>query len=131
MRNASHWLSTTALGLTLALAPVGFAADAQSKSGQTQESQPQDQMKASSFTGRVAAVDNTRLAFRVEGTDQDILITASTRFSDGLSIEKLEPGMMINVVAVNTPEGKWEARLVTATGQDQPTEEDGSVSGRF
>jgi hypothetical protein len=76
------------------------------------------------ITGKVQSVDAEKGTFRVSGTDKEIVTTAATKFSAGLSLAAMRNGQDVKVVGKNTNDGKIEALEVSSA---KPTSSEAGI----
>jgi hypothetical protein len=108
--NVNRW-ATICLGLIAALAlQAAPPRDGAPPGGE--EAQAVQQQQATELTGKIRAVDVDGKSFMIEGSDQQILVTAKTKFGAGLSFATLKTGDEVRVVGAAGSGGKFEAREV-------------------
>lgn len=81
-----------------------------------QEPQPQEQApvqaeqaQPAEVSGKIKSVDATASTIELEGVDQKIVVTSSTKFADGLSLASLKEGMSVKVAGKALADGRIEA----------------------
>lgn len=108
--SVNRW-AVICLGLVFVLALQGAPPPVSAPSG-TVAVQGGQQQKATELTGKVRTVDVDGKSFFIEGSDQQILVTANTKFGAGLSLATLKAGDEVRVVGTAGAGGKFEAREV-------------------
>lgn len=95
----------TLAACSLCLSPVIAAqSPAPAASQQTQEKE---------FSGAVESYDADSQTLKLKGVASEIVLTAETKFGQGLSVATLKPGTEIVVLAAPRADGKMEARQIT------------------
>lgn len=98
-------MTLTALCAALALSPASAVMQAQEPGAPVQR----EQEKATELSGKVKSVDASANIIKLEGVSEDIVVTANTKFGEGLSLASLKEGMSVVISGKAMADGRIEA----------------------